>query len=367
MKKVLIVGLPFFPHKYQYLVDSYKKSGIEPKVLLNSSQEDFNGEVNGTFYFSGRGRWGRFLSYFRALKDFKPKNIDCYDYSIFTIFYIITARALGINVRYWLIGWELVGDNQNTNATSKVTRFLTYAKMRLSRLSLNFANHIYAKEHHHLESIRAINPHLLTKVISIYNCVPVGEFVGGFNRAGDFLYANAVIEKRNVIELIDSFNELKNKGASFSASIYGFNSISNDVYAPRGVHYSDKALNHFKNLDLDESVRTYGFVNNIKDVMKEFKFFVLPADIVLANYALLEAMSFGLVPIVYPGDGYEVLIDDGISGIVAKDYNLTKALECALKMPEDKYLEMSEAAYNKIKKDFSLALWERKISQNIVG
>lgn len=367
MKNILIVGLPFFPHKYKYLVNSYQDLGVEVKVLLNTSENTFKGEhdLGDVFYFSGSGRLSRFYSFFKALRKFRPKNVDCYDYSIFTLFYVLTSRFMGINVRLWLIGGELVGDRQNINKNSKVSNLLVDLKMYLTRLSLRFVNIIYAKEFHHLETINELNPKLLAKVVNIYNCVPVEDKLNSRVITKDFLYANAVIEKRNVIDLLNAFSKLKNQGVTFTSSIYGFNSISNEVYAARGSSYSAKALDVYQSLELDESVEVYGFVSNIKEIMKSYKFFVLPADIILANYSLLEAMSFGLVPIVYPGNGYEEIIEDGVNGIVVKDFDLANALKGALSLSDVEYSKMSAAAHKKIKNDFSLELWKKKLLQNL--
>jgi len=367
MKKVLIVGLPFFPHKYQYLLDSYNNAEINVKVLLNADKNDSSEIVDEQFFYAGKNKLKRIYNYLKALYVFRPKNIDCYDYSIFSIFYILVARSLGVNVRFWLIGGELVGDRQDSNKSSFLSNFIIDAKMHLSRICLRFANTIYAKEHHHIQTIKEINPKLLNKIEKIYNCVPVLDrnIQSNVVNKGDFLYANAVIEKRNVMSLVQSFSDLENKGVSFSAAIYGFNSISNDVYAPRGTPYSEKTLELYHALKLDNSVAVFGFVKNIKDIMKNYKFFILPADVILANYALLEAMSFGLVPIVYPGDGYEVIVEDGVNGIVAKDFDLTEAMLRALSLSETEYMEMSDAAYRKIKTEFSLDLWKQKLSKHI--
>lgn len=365
MKKLLIVGLPFFPHKYQYVIGSYENIGIEVKVLLNCEFEDNDSILSEKFCYAGRNKFKRLYNYLKVLFEFKPKNIDCYDYSILSIFYILIARTFGVNVRFWLIGGELIGDKQDSNNDSFVLNCIINAKMYLSRICLRFANVIYAKEHHHISTIKKINPKLLKKVEQIYNCVPVPEKNSSIKKKNDFIYANAVIEKRNVISLIQSFSDLRDNHISFSAAIYGFSSISNDVYAPRGMYYSEKALNLYNKLKLNDHVKVYGFVNNIKELMTDYKFFVLPAEVILANYALLEAMSLGLVPIIYPGNGYEVIVEDGVNGIVAKDYDLVNAMKRALALSQDEYTELSDAAYSKIKKDFSLDLWQEKLAKHL--
>lgn len=368
MRKLLIVGLPFFPHKYQYVVDSYIELGIDVKVLLNS---DRNPEAKDMEFitYAGESKLKRMLGYVRLVKEFKPRNIDCYDYSILSLFYIIIAKLLGIKVRYWLIGWELVGDHQNTNENIAFNNYIIYIKKYLSRFCLRLSDVIYAKEHHHIKSIKSISRRALKNTVLIYNCVPVQQHNprkrDNLLDKADFLYANAVIAKRNVIDLIDAFKSLKRKGVNFSSSIYGFNSIANDVYSKRGEQYSRKALEYYYQADLKDMVNVYGFVSDIKDVMHGYKFFLLPADIILANYALLEAMAIGLVPIVYPGDGYEEIVQDGVNGIVATDRDLETALQRAIKLCDDDYIRLSNNAHKTIKDKFSIDLWKKKLAQNI--
>lgn len=367
MKKLLIVGLPFFPHKYQYLLDSYKDIGVNAKVLLNADSNNNDSSITEEFYYAGTNKFKRVYTYLTVLYKFRPKNIDCYDYSILSIFYILVARLLGVNVRFWLIGGELVGDKQDANNNSLFLRLIINAKMHLSRLCLVFANTIYAKEHHHIRTIKDINPKFLDKIEKIYNCVPVSEINPALvnKERKSFLYANAVIEGRHVMSLVQALADLRDNHVDYSAAIYGFNSISNNVYAPRGTPYSEKTLKLYNELKLNDFVDVYGFVKNIKDIMKDYKFFILPADVILANYALLEAMSFGLVPIIYPGDGYEVIIEDGVNGIVATDFDLAKAMMRALSLSQTEYVKMSDAAHLKIKKDFSLDLWKEKLSKHL--
>lgn len=368
MKKLLIVGLPFFPEKYRYMYNAYTNSDVNIMVLINNNSID-NLSIDGlnaeNFLFAGKNNLKRIISYFKVLNFFKPKNIDCYDYSIISIIFILIAKLYGINVRFWLIGGELVGDSGNLKKKTYLAKFIINLKLFLTKLCLYFSDTIYAKELHHTKSIEKISSKLLEKVIVIHNCVPVSKVYVKLKKNKDFLYANAVIEGRHVDQLLYSFSELINKNISYTSSIYGFNSISNEVYVKRATEYSDKCLDLYKTLNLSKNVQVHGFIQNIKEIMREYKFFILPGDVILANYALLEAMSLGLVPIVFPGNGYDLIVKDGINGIVAKDFDLTIALKRALLLSDNEYNIMSQEAYSTILKDFSLEIWQKKISANL--
>ena len=77
---------------------------------------------------------------------------------------------------------------------------------------------------------------------------------------------------------------------------------------------------------------------------------------VFGNYALLESMSYGCVPIVTKAQDIEELIQDGVNGFIC-DFNYESFLltiEKALEMPSEKYSKMSLNAIATIQKNFSL-------------
>jgi glycosyltransferase involved in cell wall biosynthesis len=96
---------------------------------------------------------------------------------------------------------------------------------------------------------------------------------------------------------------------------------------------------------------------------KRAKFFVLPADVVFANNALLEAMSYGVVPLISNQQGSSLIVEDGRDGFIFSHTKaeFEKAMLKALNLTADVYQQMSKAAVEKIKKEYS----EEKYSQAI--
>jgi glycosyltransferase involved in cell wall biosynthesis len=361
--KILIVGLPFFANKYQYLVESYDELGFQVKVLINSNDNVAPEFESVDYQLAGQSKILRMFRYLSCVSNYKPKYVDCYDYSILTLFYVLIAKLLNIKSRVWLIGGELTCDTTHVNEYSVIKSLFIRLKCSLTKLSLIFCDSILAKENHHIGEVKNINVKLLNYTHNLHNCVPVEcEFRDrDISELSDFIYANAVIESRHVKSLIKSFSKLSADENYYSASIYGFNSISNEVYAARAAGYSKEALDLYDTFHLEGSVNVFGFVSDIKDVYRRFKFFILPADVILANYALLEAMAEGVVPIVFPGDGYDKIVTDGINGIVAFDFDLSLALKRALALSQDDYVSMSKAAHMKIKSEYSLSNWSSKL------
>jgi len=89
------------------------------------------------------------------------------------------------------------------------------------------------------------------------------------------------------------------------------------------------------------------------------KFFVLPADIVFLNYSLLEAMAYGVVPIVSDVDGARQIVDDGENGFVVPHNKnaFCDALLHAASITDERYMIMSKNARAKVIAQFSLSNW----------
>lgn len=361
--KILIVGLPFFAKKYQYLVESYSELGFQARVLINSNDNVAPEFKLVDYQLAGENTLLRMFRYLSCIFRFKPKYIDCYDYSILTLYYVLIAKVFNIKSRVWLIGGELTGDRTHVNNRSVIRSLFIRLKCSLTKLSLIFCDTIIAKENHHIEEIKSINVKLLDYTHNLHNCVPVRDELQtrDTSELSDFIYANAVIESRNVKSLIRAFSKLSIDKNYYSASIYGFNSISNEVYALRAAGYSKEALDLYHSFCLEGSVNIFGFVSDIKENYCRFKFFILPANVILANYSLLEAMAEGVVPIVFPGDGYEKIVTDGVNGIVAFDFDMYSALKRALALSQEDYNCMSKAAYIKVKSEYSLSSWSSKL------
>jgi glycosyltransferase involved in cell wall biosynthesis len=113
------------------------------------------------------------------------------------------------------------------------------------------------------------------------------------------------------------------------------------------------------------NLRLLDFVSDPSELYKEAKFFVLPAKVVFANNALLEAMSAGVVPVIVNSPGSELIVKDGINGIVAGFSNeeFQTAMLKAINMSEADYKLMSEAAIAHIRNVFSSDIYKKKLRE----
>jgi glycosyltransferase involved in cell wall biosynthesis len=93
------------------------------------------------------------------------------------------------------------------------------------------------------------------------------------------------------------------------------------------------------------------------------RFFVLPADVVFGNYALLEAMAAGVVPVVFAAEGVEEVVRHRREGLVsaADPASLLTALEEATAMDEASWSRLSQNARHMVASRYSLDGWTERL------
>ena len=114
----------------------------------------------------------RFKGFCKNYWIYRPANIDIYDYSLFTIIYVILSKLLSIRSSFWLIGGELYLDDSSVCKPSIVMKIRRIIKVMLTFLSLLLVDKIIAKEDHQVEFISRNFSFISSKVTHLWNCVP---------------------------------------------------------------------------------------------------------------------------------------------------------------------------------------------------
>lgn len=89
---------------------------------------------------------------------------------------------------------------------------------------------------------------------------------------------------------------------------------------------------------------------------RDARFFVLHGEIVFANFALLEAMARGVVPIASAVEGADKIVVDGENGVLyaPTQEGLVAAIHRALNSSDDQWRQWSVAARHTIERGYSL-------------
>lgn len=197
--------------------------------------------------------------------------------------------------------------------------------------------------------MRGLLERFRTKPVALVpNAVPIPAETTR-DRSRRFLWANRIIPQRRAQWLVDAFTDRAFAGAK--ATVMGFEDGAR--LAP-GVHAVQDEVR--RRAPANVELHPFG---DPEPFYLASTFFCFPAEKVFANNALLEAMAHGLVPIVTEAPGVELIVQDGVNGIVtaftAEAYRA--GLERALALDDAELARLSAAARATVRERFSETAW----------
>ena len=100
-----------------------------------------------------------------------------------------------------------------------------------------------------------------------------------------------------------------------------------------------------------------------KEYYLRAKYFVLPASLIYLNHSLLEAMSYGVVPIVTAAAGAEQIITNNQDGFITEYTKeaFAKKMTEVLSINDSEYNQLSVKAREKIISDFSIDYYKKRL------
>jgi glycosyltransferase involved in cell wall biosynthesis len=357
--KTLVLGLEHFIDKIGYQAMGYHKDKIMVRYLVidtSGYSTDKATKFNADVVIVPKNLFLRILLTIKQVIMFRPDFLEVYDIGRITVFYTLLAKLFRLKCIVILRGGEL-----RTKGIRK--RGLLWG--------LRLCNHIIAKEYNILNDLEQ-NGVNRNKVSFLYNAVsvPTQNEINEYEyeeRPIDILYLNSVRKMRNVHILVDALSELLLERPQLKVVLTGFTTIDHSEYKME-TEYEEKIISLLKQKKLYERVTIKGFVREPNDYFKKSKIFVLPADIVFLNYSLLEAMSYGVLPVIGDGEGAEKIIESGANGFITKrDSKNLKNTLCEALDSKNKETIAKNARYTVIKK-YSIEEWVRemvKIRNNI--
>lgn len=351
--KTLVLGLEHFIDKIGYQAKIYKKKDIPVRYLVldksGYTKEKAN-KYNADVIIVPNNLILRILITIWNIIVYKPQNIEIYDIGRATYIYVLLSNIFNMKSFIILRGRELKC-NQGIR------------KFGLKK-SLKLCDHIIAKEYNIIEDLKKININT-NKISFLYNSVPVPSPDKLYNfedRKIDIIYINSIRKSRNVHLLIDVFYELLKELPNLNIFLVGFTSFDENNYSME-PDYEKYVLDLIKKRNLEDKIKLKGFVSNPKKYQKDSKIFIFPSHKVFLNYALLESMSYGVIPIVGNGEGADKIITNNYNGYISKikKEHLKKVLLKVLKNNNDNNNKISMRAYQTIKQKYSIEQWVEKI------
>ena len=332
--KVVILGIDNFSYKNTHQAKCLNSNNFILYVFTNdvlkNSSENLDQKINSIkilkkYFFN---RIIQVNSFLRQNKD-EIHHVEIYPGSRFSFVYLIISKAYKLK--------SLVVERGDISLYKEkfFTKFSMWFCYKFSDLVW------YRESYKNLDVKKQLIKWGAKKIIFIPNAVPLKKFKKNYSFEYVFLWANRFLKERKVKWFVDCVNEIK-----FSKSI--MLGIMNKAYGNEKYALDNKS----KYLDV---------VNYQKpdDFYLKSKFFVFPSDVVFLNNSLIEAMSYGMVPLISNVQSSELIVDDGIDGFIfdhSKD-GLLKAMKKALNLTQTEYKKMSENAIVKIERSFSYEVW----------
>lgn len=326
--------------KNKIQIDSIHKLGYSVSIFVNKFK------TSSTEYFHENDEYtllrSNFFSRIAMIYNFLKENhkllhhLEIYPGGRFSFIYVLLSKFFNVPVICVERGDLLYYKKGGYGIFTRLSMWVCY---KLSEI-------IWYREPYMLDLLKKMN---VKNIFFLHNAVehqdenfPQDKVSFLKERNIDFLWVNRIIPERRSDWFVHILSkEYFKKSKNILAGILEKSA------------YEQMQESIFKN-SLD-NLTVFKFVSDPSKLYKKAKFFVLPANVIFANNSLLEAMSYGVVPLVAKQSGAEMIVEDGVNGFVF-DYNeasFEKAMRKALDTSDDKYINMSIAAQKKIRSHFS--------------
>ena len=332
MKKVVILGIDNFSYKNIYQVENLNNYNYKVYVftndVLNNSSKNLNLKKNDLKILAS-GFFKRIFQINKFLRQNKKEihHVEIYPGSRFSFIYLI------ISIKFKL---KSIIVERGDISLYKKEKFITKFSMRFCYKFSDFV--WYRESYKDLDVKSQLKKWGAKKIFFIPNAAPKNKIrKTNYSQEYTFLWVNRFLKERKVKWFVDSINELQHSKSMMLGIMNNNNSDEN--YAIKNQSKYLKVTNYQRPIDF----------------YLKSKFFVFPSDVVFLNNSL-EAMSFGVVPLISNVLDSKLIVDDGINGFIFEHSKkgLIRAMKKALTLSDYDYKEMSNNAVEKIKKAFPM-------------
>ena len=306
MKKTIIpaLGMPSFErkqiHEFQAIVDMGYSIVSFSNDCMNQSDIEIKKIKGDAEHITLKKRFlARFLQVNAYLKSHKKQIYLAHIYpgGRFSSVYILLCKVYGI--RTVSVEWGTLLDWNKLSLLTKFSMIICY----------RYSNVIWYKEPYMKKMIENLGG---KNLFFIHNCFngKIASIKPLAGRNYDFLWVNRLIPARKIFWFSNALKDTKlKKTNNLLLGMQDSQEVDNRIIITQDKLLSNKPAN-LKLISLSDPF----------DYYSNAVFFVLPASIVFGNNSLIEAMSYGMIPIVTKSSGIELIIEDGVNGFVA-DYS----------------------------------------------
>ncbi len=193
-----------------------------------------------------------------------------------------------------------------------VTRFTSF-RMQLHRL----AHQVVTNSQINANCITAQFPFLSSKIIPIYNMVPLPEQTSELakNTVPQIHVLANFRKEKNIDLVIEVCHRLKTENCHFRLNWYGHAFLENGKPGPQsGIYLA--ALNRIRELNLLDEIQLHDFVLDVKSVYEQADFILLASSYEGFPNVICEAMVYGKVIIASNVSDLAMWIQNGVNGYI---------------------------------------------------
>lgn len=336
-KTIIVTGLTRIWAGITNIAKGLLDKNIKYIYFYQEHQEFYTQEDANTYEvrYAPHKRIKNIIEFFRLMRKQRPVHIEVYHHlpdPWLIIWQIIIARILNIPIITICTGGEILYWKDHTKA-----------KKISVRLAFLFSKVVILKELYMQEYILKYGIGNLNKCEIIYNSIPIMQEPKYLKEEPNILFLNTFKPWRNIELIINAAEIVLKKKLHANFILVGLAGKKPENHIQKLV--SEKKLtNHIRLLPFTKDPQKYYDTASI---------FLLPADVVFCNNALLEAMERGVPPIVSDVKGSELIVEHRVSGLIVQR-NAEELAEAIILLLENEELRMqlAKGARKKIEKDF---------------
>jgi glycosyltransferase involved in cell wall biosynthesis len=342
-KDVLVLGLDTFARKNALQIHALEAEGYAFTVVTNDRRGD-----SQQVFSAERFRLSRLLTYsglpsklagvWRMLFRQPFHHVELYAAGRLSLFYL----AMLIMTRQRIVVVER-GDIGCLGDYGLAIRLIL-------RLAYRTATGVIYKETY---MKRLLEEQTRAPLFFVPNSKDVPGHSTGPDRDIDFLWVNRITRQRRCEWLVRALGEDELRFRS--AAVLGYEDRDN-------LHPDLRKNQERVREGAARNIELHGFIDP-DPFYQRARFFCLPSELVFGNNSLLEAMSWGVVPIVTDAPGVELIVRDGVNGIVTpfSEQGYKDGLLRALALCDAAWAELAEAARATIVEQYSGDMWRARM------
>ena len=343
MKNKVLIFVDLIASKNKLQLNLLQQMGLEPVCFINHYRPD----SDKYFLTSGKqilletGFIRRIKQTYNYLKKNKASihHLEIYPGGRFAFIYLFLAKWFSLKTICAERGDLLYFRKKDYHPLVKFSMYCCY----------RYADVIWYREIYMKSELEKITKKPL---FFLHNAIHIPAFIPDNEKEIDFLWLNRVIPERKAKWFI---NILKKPAFATTKNFL--------VGVEEGTIFSEEVKWVKENYPANLEIRAYS--KTPQDYFKSAKFFVLPADVVFANHALLEAMSYGVVPLISKQPGSSLIVDDNINGFIFEhnEKSMEAAMVNALKLSPENYKKLSVQSRIKMEEDFSVENYAKGLKE----